>query len=362
MLLRLQAKSRLLFKFALSHRILFFTLVAMLVLGGAGISNSSAVKQTFFALAGTSDLAASTKTPAGAITVHAAGRGKPFLNLQDGREMSVNYRGDQRAVAALQNGAAQARSLAAADFDRNGTPDVVAGYSSNGAGMITLQRGNPDAFAPADDSVFERIQQGYNPESLLPGADAYGVPVSPDFLVTGNFTHDSDKDVLFAAKGGALYLMAGDGSGRLGGPQQIDLPGPVTALAAGEFRAADGFTDVAVGVSGSGGDSLLIFDAVEGLSNALAQYPLGGPANAIELGSLDDDPLIDVAVAAGNEVLIVHGWGRKEQVSTALREERIPVAKGLRGLAVGEFAWDRQGRSEIAALSGDGTLHIVQNA
>ena len=90
----------------------------LLVLGGVGISNSSAVKQTFFALAGNSDLAASTRTPAGAITVHAAGRGKPFLNLQDGREMSVNYRGDQRAVAALQNGAAQARSLAAADFDR----------------------------------------------------------------------------------------------------------------------------------------------------------------------------------------------------------------------------------------------------
>ena len=48
----------------------------------------------------------------------------------------------------------------------------------------------------------------------------------------------------------------------------------MTALAAGEFRAADGFTDVAVGVTGPGGESLLIFDAAEGLSNALAQYQL----------------------------------------------------------------------------------------
>ena len=162
--------------------------------------------------------------------------------------MEVAYRGDSGLTDALQNGAAQARSLASADFDGNGTPDVLAGYAFNGAGMITLQRGNPDAFAPADDSVFVRMQQGYDPDSLLPGADVYALPVSPDFLVTGNFTHDSEKDVLFAAKGGALYLMAGDGSGRLGDPQQIDLPGPVTALAAGEFRAADGFTDVAVGV------------------------------------------------------------------------------------------------------------------
>ncbi len=360
--MRLQAQSRLLFRLTLSHRFLVITVVAMLVLGGVGITNSSAVKNTLSVIAGNSESAAPRKSNAGAITVHAAGRGKPYLNFQDGRSMQAIYRGDSALTSALQNGVAQARSLASADFDRNGTPDVLAGYAFNGAGMITLQRGNPDAFAPTDDSVFVRMQQGYDPASLLPDADVYALPVSPDFLVTGTFTHDSEKDVLFAAKGGALYLMAGDGSGRLGGPQQIELPGPVTALAAGEFRAADGFTDVAVGVSGSGGDSLLIFDAVEGFSNALAQYPLSGPASAIELGGLDDDPFMDVAVAAGSEVLIVHGWGRKEQVAAAARAERITVASDLRGLAVGEFAWDRQGRSEIAALSADGTVHIVQNA
>jgi hypothetical protein len=150
---RLQAKSRLLSSFILSHRILFFTLVAMLLLGGVGISNSSAVKSTLSVLAGNSELAAPRKTTAGAITVHAAGRGKPYLNFQDGRSMQVDYRGDSTLANALQNGSAQARSLASADFDRNGTPDVVAGYAFNGAGMITLQRGNPDAFAPTDDSV-----------------------------------------------------------------------------------------------------------------------------------------------------------------------------------------------------------------
>ena len=112
------------------------------------------------------------------------------------------------ATAALQNGAAQARALASADFDRNGTPDVVAGYAFNGAGMITLQRGNPDAFAPADDSVLGAYATGIQPRIVAAGRDVYPLPVSPDFLVTGNFTHDSDKDVLFAAKGGALYLMA----------------------------------------------------------------------------------------------------------------------------------------------------------
>ena len=362
MSLRLQANSRLLFRLINSHRVLFITLVAILALAGVGISKSSAVKSTLSVITGNSELAASTKSPAGTITVHAAGRGKPYLNFQDGSSMKSVYRGDSVLANALQTGSAQARSLASADFDRNGTPDLVAGYVFNGAGMITLQRGNPDAFAPTDDSVFARIQQGYNPASLLPEADVYALPVSPDFLVTGNFTHGSEKDVLFAAKGGALYLMAGDGSGRLGSPQQIDLPGPVTALAAGEFRAADGFTDVAVSVTGPSGESLLIFDAVEGFSNALAQYPLSAPPSAIELGMLDDDPFMDVATAAGNEVVVVHGWGRKEEVAAASREERIPVSSGLRGLALGEFSWDRQGRTEIAALSADGKVHIVQSA
>ncbi|HEX7332295.1 MAG TPA: hypothetical protein VF290_12405, partial [Pyrinomonadaceae bacterium] len=296
------------------------------------------------------------------VTVQAAGRGKPFLNLQDGRGMTVTYKGDQAAVAALQSGAAQARALSSADFDRNGTPDVIAAYAYNGAGIITLQRGNPDAFAPTNDSVFVRMQQGYNPPSLLEGAEVYSIPVAPDFLATGNFTNGSGKDVVFAAKGGALYLMQGNGAGRFGEPRQIELPGPVTALAAGEFRAADGVTDLAIGVNAPGGPALMIFDdGVNGFTDAVAEYQLAAPASAIEFGALDDDPFTDVAVAAGSDLLVVHGWGRKEQVAAASRVERVNVGPGLRGLALGHFTWDRQGRSEIAALTYDGTVHIVEN-
>jgi hypothetical protein len=142
---RLHAKSRILFRFILAHRFLFFTVVAVFVLGGVGIANSSAVRNTFAGLARNSDRAAPPKSTTGAITVHAAGRGKPYLNFLNGHSMQVEYRGNGELATALQNGAAQARSLASADFDRNGTPDVIAGYAFNGAGMITLQRGNPDA-------------------------------------------------------------------------------------------------------------------------------------------------------------------------------------------------------------------------
>jgi uncharacterized repeat protein (TIGR01451 family) len=299
----------------------------------------------------------------GHVTVQAAGRGKPFLNLADGREMSAVYRGDHEAAAALRDGVAQARTLATADFDHNGTPDVVAGYAHGGAGLLTVQRGNPDAYAPTDDSVFVRMQQGYDPEPLVPGADVYRVPEPPELLVTGHFTNDSHNDVLVAARNGGLYLLAGDGRGGLGSPRPIPLPGVVTALAAGQFRAADAMTDIAVGVSGPAGSGLLVFDdAARGFAEAVVRQPLAGPARAVEFGGLDDDPFMDVAVADGRDILVIHGWGRKERVAAASRVERIQVGSPVLGLAVGNFAWDRGGPSEIAALSADGAIHVLQNA
>ncbi|HSK29577.1 MAG TPA: hypothetical protein VLA17_06395, partial [Candidatus Limnocylindria bacterium] len=41
--------------------------------------------------------------------------------------------------------------------------------------------------------------------------------------------------------------------------------------------------------------------------------------------------------------------------------ERFNVGSGVRGLALGHFTWDRQGRTEIAALTHDGTVHIVEH-
>lgn len=297
------------------------------------------------------------------VTVHAAGRGWPNVNLRDGYRPDVEYRGNLAYIAALRTGFARPTALASADFDHDGTPDVVAGYGTGSSGVISVQRGNPDAFAPTDESVYQRLQQGYEPESLLPTAQLYAVPVSPDFLVTGNFRNSSEKDILIAAKGGGLYLLKGDGHGSFEELRQIPLPGLVTVLAAGEFRAADGFTDIAVGISMPGGPALLIFDdAAQGFIDPVVALPLTAPASAIEFGGLDDDPFQDVAVATGSEVLIVHGWGRAEHVDVESRIEHIEVGAGLSGLAVGEFVWDRAGRSEIAALTDDGFVHILRGA
>src|SRR5258705_13387993 len=293
-----------------------------------------------------------------AVTVKAAGLGKPYFNFADGRQLRVDYRGEQNLAEALRAGQAQPRSLASIVLADDAVPDLIAGYSYGGMGIVTVQHGNPDAFAPRDDSVYARMQQGYNPDSLLPAVDTYLVPESPDYLQVGDFNHDNRKDVLFAARGGGLFLLAGDGLGGLKESQKISLPGSVTAMTAGQFRAADSWTDIAVGVAGPSGQALLIFDGANELSDQSLTFSLSAPAAAVQFGSLDNDSFQDVAVAAGSEVDIIHGWGRKQEVDPQSLVQRIGVNNNLRDLALGNFLWNRAGSNQIAVLSDDGSVNI----
>ncbi|HEY6232461.1 MAG TPA: hypothetical protein VIW64_14460, partial [Pyrinomonadaceae bacterium] len=303
-----------------------------------------------------------SKAAKAVVTVQAAGRGKQFFNFKDGRQLSVDFRGQQNLTAALQSGQAQPKTLGSIILAANAVPDLIAGYAYGGMGIVTVQHGNPDAFAPKDESVYARMQQGYNPDSLLPLVDTYEVPESPDFLQVGDFNHDNRKDVLIAARGGNMFLLAGDGHGELAAAERIALPGKVTAMTGGEFRALDGWTDVAIGVETPSGPALLIYDGVDALKGEPMSFPLGAPATAVQISGLDNDSFMDVAVAAGNEVDIVHGWGREQKVDLQSRVERISVNNNARDLAVGFFIWNRAGSNQIAVLSDDGAVNILDKA
>jgi hypothetical protein len=297
------------------------------------------------------------------VTVKATGRGNPYLNVKDGRQMTVSYRGSSGAVSALQSGAAGGRALAAADLDGDSAPDVVAGFANGGFGIITVQKGNPEGFAPQDESVFQRMHQGYNPSSLLPAVQTYQVSSPVDFLQLGDFNGDGRQDVLIASRDGNLRLLPNDGQGGLGAEQLIELPGSVTSLTAGEFRAADGQIDIAVGVNGFQGAEVLVFDgAAGGFESTPFHFPMTARADSVEFGELDSDPFLDLAIANGNEVNIVHGWGRKVDVLPLKQIERIPLGYTTKSIAVDNFTWDRQATREIAVLAGDGSIRLLENS
>jgi predicted outer membrane repeat protein len=267
------------------------------------------------------------------------------------------YRGPAPVVAALNAGDAHAAALARADFDTDGAADLAVGYSSNGAGIVTLQRGNPDALAPKGDSIFQRMQHGYDPAWLVAGARAVSVPEPVSFVEAGDFNGDGRPDVLAAALGGRLYLLAGDGHGGLGQAQQVSLPGSVTTLTSGTFGAEDGRPEFAVGVATPAGAELLIYDG--GLEHKPLRLSLPGNATALALGGLDADQFQDLAIAAGGRVEIVHGWDPKQSPALASRVERIDGVSGVRGLAIGYFLKDRAGLNEIAASFADGTVRLL---
>jgi HYR domain/Domain of unknown function DUF11/Calx-beta domain len=287
-------------------------------------------------------------------------RRSPF-NVGHPTKLGVAFRGEASVVQALESGSARARALASTDLDSDGAPDLVAGYEWNGIGIVTVQRGNPDAFAPTDRTVFEMIQSGYNPDSLQPFAEAYVSPEPVDFLQVGDFNGGAQKDVLLAARGGRLYLLAGDGKGGLDEPEQIALPGAVTAMATGEFNAADGRTDVLLGIAGPNGHQLLlVFQEPTGpLFSAPLVFRLESEATAIQIGALDNDAFMDAAVTEGSAIRIIHGWGRAKPPSLQSRVESIDLESESRGLAIGNFIWNRGGAQQIAVLDEAGVVHIL---
>jgi len=278
--------------------------------------------------------------------------GKPLVNLKTPQNLKLTYSGPADAVAALQAGTANPTALAAADFTADGAMDVVAGYSTGSSsktgGLVVLMRGNPDAYAPTDLTLYGKAAKGNVPPTFLSKAAVFSVPGSPDLIATGDFNRDGYKDVLVGTRGGALYLLAGDGHGNLLAPQAVPLPGQVTAL------AVTPDAHVAVSTDGPNGPQLaMLAPGAQGLT-AGATYTLPARGDAMAWGSLGGGA--DLAIGAGANVVMFYN-----ALATNPQTETVTVPFQVKGLTLGDFIWDRDGRTEISVLAGDGSIQILQH-
>ena len=293
------------------------------------------------------------------VTVHAAGRGARFLKMEDGREAITSYTGDAAPVGTLMSGSARPLSLAEGDFNLDGAPDLLIGYADQSGGIVTLRRGNVDAFAPNDEAVFQAMQRGHTPPAFLQTTQAVAVPEQPDFLLAGDFNQDGFRDALIAKRGGGLYLLAGDGAGNLKKPERVDVRGTVTAVGASDFVRGHGL--LSVGINDNEGAAVLLFDAANGLQREAASYAFDNKVSSLAVGQLDRDFYADVAVATGNGVAVIHGSNNQQKNTVAqARVERINMTFSPRSLALGEFVWNRDSRNSIALLADDGTMHLLK--
>jgi len=240
------------------------------------------------------------------VTIRATGRGAPHLFLRDGQKVATNNVGDWPPSPAVP------LALASADFDEDGMPDLASGYAApNGAGVIAIHRGNIDALWP-----YGKAPRNSEPPAFLPDARVFALPEAPDFLGAGDFDADGHWDLVAGHRGSkSLYFLRGDGHGGFAPPERIDLPDSLTALTTGEINRID-------------------------------------------------DRLNDLAVGAGNQLLVIHGRDRKLTLSKADRE-RAPAAEitrqtlpfAVRSLAAGRFT---STILDLAALGDDGKLHFLE--
>ena len=271
------------------------------------------------------------------------------------------YDGLTATAQLMTSGAVRPLSLATDDFNEDGWPDLAAGFATNsGDGVAVLYFGDRDAYAPETPQTLAGIRQNRFPIPFLSEARAFALPEAPDFLATGDFSKTGNPGLLVGARGSEqLYVLPGNGHGKLGAPLSISLPGKLTALATGQIGRGDTSPDVAVAVTGINGPELLIYKAAfGGVFATPIVYALSGEVTSLKIGSLDDDPYGDVAILAGGSLYILHGqlWGPGAASGTPLSPapelESVPLSSSARAIAVGDFIWERNNRLEIAVLTG----------
>jgi Calx-beta domain len=291
------------------------------------------------------------------------------VNLTDGHNLVTAYSGPDKLRVALEQNQAEPLSLASADFDEDGVPDLVSGYSYDGQGIVTLLRGNIDAMYPNTPEALQRKANGtFTNAPFLSPARAFAIPVAADFIGAGDFDADGHWDVVVAARlSNALFKLAGDGRGNFTLTRQIELPGRVTAMATGEINRADGLTDVVVGIEQEHVAEVLVF---EGPIGALRSNPealnMPAPVSFLQLGQFDGDYARDLAAGAGTELIIVQGRDRKLSLD-AMERARVPAAAiserqfdtTITTVTSGNFAGDDS--PDLAVGTSDGRVQVLSS-
>jgi hypothetical protein len=285
-----------------------------------------------------------------------------YLNLKPAATVPTRYTGETAAARSFRGPQTRALSTTTGDFDEDGMPDLVSGFSTAAGGAVTVHRGNVSAlwnYAPAGSA---------EPPAFLPDARVFTLPEPADFLAAGDFDADGRWDIVAAHIGSkALYLLKGDGHGGFAEPERIALSGAITAMTSGEINRADGLTDLMLGATTESGSKVLVFEAPTGALRAPPEaFDLPSPATALSVIPMDGAVMNGLAVAAGHDLLLIHGRDRKLTRAKAERES-VPAATihrqsfpfAIRSLAVGNFTSPTQ---YLAALGDDGQIHFLERS
>jgi hypothetical protein len=259
---------------------------------------------------------------------------------------------------------ADVRSIAVADFDGDGSPDLAVANNDSSSVSVVLKVGRGE---PAIN-------------------DTYAVGAFPLSVVTGDFTADGKPDIVSASiSSSTISLLRNNGSGKFVLAGTFNS-GPGFGMVAGDFNN-DSMLDVAVALSS--GVSVLLGNG-QGFAGPIF---LQGSANKILAADFNNDGKLDLALS-GNSIEIrlgdgtghfgaascvlgstggmaagdVNGDGKLDLVVANVLAAQIEVRLGDGGGCFGASTGidvlnaGRPGFAALADLNKDGKLDIVAGA
>lgn len=160
-------------------------------------------------------------------------------------------------------------------------------------------------------------------------------------------------DVAIGGSGGAVVVRHGDGTGRLGPPAPLGIPGPVEALAGGDLDG-DGDRDYAALVPGDPQRVVVHRAAAAGGYSTTTALPDAGDASDVAIGDLDGAAPAEVVVADGGEVTVLAFDGEAYAAGDAID---AGAAGSLRRIALADL--DGDGRLDLVGADGGGVPAVV---
>jgi uncharacterized protein (TIGR03437 family) len=185
-------------------------------------------------------------------------------------------------VAGLSTPAAAASSIATADFNGDGIPDVAL------------------AFGPYDGTPSLVILNGNGDGTLAPGFTA---PLAgmPDQTLIADFNHDGKPDLaILESYENTLQIFLGQGNGTFSSPASITLPNDALALAVGDFNG-DGKLDLAfatsTGAGNPGNGGVILLGNGDGTFTSPLTFRLAFAPAWMAVGDFNSDGKLDLAFA-----------------------------------------------------------------
>jgi hypothetical protein len=208
-------------------------------------------------------------------------------------------------------------SIAVADFNQDGKPDLVTANQISNDISVLLGNGSGS----------------YGTATTFPSG-----AVNPTSVAVTDFNLDGKLDVAVSNISGSVSVLLGNGSGGFGSPSVLSTAGGSDEVVTGDFNL-DGKPDMAVAKAFSNGVSVFSGNGMGGFSPR-TDFPAGTTCFSLRAADFNGDGKLDIATAnfGGNNVSILLGNGSGGFGAPA----NFPVGAGdnPRSIRVGDFDQD----------------------